>query len=51
MERTLYFCSFRQTTATLAGHEKLDTCRPQNVIGQVGHKNFDSFSHRRGHSV
>ena len=36
----------RQTTPSLAGHEKLDTCRPQNVIGQVGHKNFDSFSHR-----
>jgi len=35
----------RQTTPSLAGHEKLDTCRPQNVIGQVGHKNFDSFSH------
>ena len=26
------------TSTTLAGHEKLDTCRPQNVVGQVGRK-------------
>ena len=34
------------TSTTLAGHEKLDTCRPQNVVGQVGRKKTcDSLSY------